>query len=303
MRSRPDPAEVLARLGHTATARDLAAVCGRHQLRAAVARGDIIRVARGDYALPNLPDPRLSAAALQGVVSHSSAARLWGLDVMSLTRTPQVTVPRHRKRRVTAAVLHWVDLAPSDVVDEVTSPLRTVLDCGRTLPFPEALAVADSALRLGLIGPAAVASSADSLSGPGRSRIRKVVEAADGRAGSGLESVLRGTLLSGGLGAFEPQVQIRDGGFRARVDLADVELGIVLEADSFEHHGSRADLVRDCRRYDELAVRGWLVLRFAWEHVMFEPDWVLTTVQQAVALRGLSARRTGSTHPSRRRSA
>jgi len=57
----------------------------------------------------------------------------------------------------------------------------------------------------------------------------------------------------------------------------------VSEADSFEHHGHRSALVADCRRYNELVVRGWLVLRFAWEHVMFDPDWVESTLRASIA--------------------
>jgi very-short-patch-repair endonuclease len=63
------------------------------------------------------------------------------------------------------------------------------------------------------------------------------------------------------------------------VDLADPELKIAVEADSFEHHGSRAALVRDCERYDALSAAGWTVLRFTWEHVMSRPDWVTATVR------------------------
>ncbi|WP_156911355.1 hypothetical protein [Arsenicicoccus bolidensis] len=31
---------------------------------------------------------------------------------------------------------------------------------------------------------------------------------------------------------------------------------------------------RDCRRYDELVVWGWTVLRFSWEQVMIDRDFV-----------------------------
>ncbi len=56
------------------------------------------------------------------------------------------------------------------------------------------------------------------------------------------------------------------------MDLADETLELVLEADSFEFHGERAALSRDCERYDELVSRGWLVLRFTWEQVMLRPS-------------------------------
>ena len=63
-----------------------------------------------------------------------------------------------------------------------------------------------------------------------------------------------------------------------RPDLVDARLKIALEADSFEHHGSRKALVLDCVRYDNLVADGWTVLRFAWEQVMYEPAWVRSTL-------------------------
>jgi very-short-patch-repair endonuclease len=281
----PRAADVVARLGHTVRAASLVSVCGRPELRRAVTAGEIVRVARGSYALPALPDPRRAAARLHGVVSHASAARLWGLDVMARNPANHVTVPAHRNRRRTSAVLHWADLGPEDVVGDVTSPGRTVIDCARTMPFDEALAVADSALRLRLLTPTTLRSAADSLSGAGRRRVVRVAQAAHPGVGSGLESVLRATLLDARICCFTPQIEIRDTSFFARVDLGDPLHRIALEADSFEHHGSPAALARDCRRYDELTVRGWLVLRFAWEQVMFDRSWVLAMVCGALRMR------------------
>lgn len=94
--------------------------------------------------------------------------------------------------------------------------------------------------------------------------------------------MLRCVRLEAGLVGFEPQVHIGDAGFMARVDLANRAKRLVVEADSFEHHhGHRLALARDCEGYDELTVRGWRVLRFAWEHVMFRPAWVAATVARA----------------------
>ena len=50
--------------------------------------------------------------------------------------------------------MHWSDLLPEDVVNGVTCPARTVVDCARDLLFDAALAVADSGLRSGLVTPA-----------------------------------------------------------------------------------------------------------------------------------------------------
>jgi very-short-patch-repair endonuclease len=280
---RAHPVDVLLRVGGTADAADLVALCGRPALRRALRDGAVLRIARGRYALPEATDPRLAAARLQGVVSHTSAALHWCLAVLRAPDRPHVTIdPRRARVRAPDVVLHWSRLARCDVVEGVTSPLRTVLDCARTLDAAAALAVADSALRQLLVGPSELVAAAAAVRGPGCRRARWVAEHADPCAESPLESALRAILLLAGLRGFEPQVLIADDGFRARVDLAHRGLRLVLEADSFEHHGSRSALVRDCRRYDELTVRGWRVLRFAWEQVMFEPDWVAATVTAAV---------------------
>jgi len=49
----------------------------------------------------------------------------------------------------------------------VTSPLRAVLDCVRTLPFADGLAVADSALRRGEVDTDELAAAVAALSGRG----------------------------------------------------------------------------------------------------------------------------------------
>jgi very-short-patch-repair endonuclease len=276
-----DPVEVLLRAG-TATHADLVALCGRRALRRAVATGAIIRLARGRYALPSTPDPLQTAARLGGVVSHESAAEHLGPWLPRSPELPHVTVAPTRSRVSTqGAVVHWSMLRPGDVRGHHTSPLRTVLDVARTSGTATALSVADSALRQRLVRQADLMAAAVALRGPGSLRARRVVGWADRRSESVLESVLRSILLDAGLHGFEPQVLIGDDDFLARVDLAHRAKRLILEADSFEHHGHRAALARDCERYSELTVRDWRVLRFAWEQVMFRPDWVAAVVTRA----------------------
>ena len=70
-----------------------------------------------------------------------------------------------------------------------------------------------------------------------------------------------------------------------RPDLVDERLKMVLEAESFEWHGGRAELKRDARRYNLLVVDGWIVLRFSWEDVMFDRDYVLDVLRAVVDAR------------------
>jgi very-short-patch-repair endonuclease len=209
------------------------------------------------------------------VVSHLSAAQLHGFDILQQPLMPQITVPRGQHRRISSVncELHRADDVPAK--DGVTTKLRTVVDCARTLPFAAALTVADSALRAGAVRQDQFRTAAEELRGPGSRRARQVAEAADGRSESPLESVLRAILLEAGIDGFVPQVVVQDDTFSARIDLAHPALLIALEADSFAHHGTRNALTRDCRRHANLTIRGWRLLRFSWEDVA-EPQAITT---------------------------
>lgn len=201
----------------------------------------------------------------------------------------EVTVPRNARRRPARGVqLHWADLDADDIVGErvggVTGVVRTVLDCARGLPFADALTIADSALRTRACESDELRSRAAALRGAGSATVRRVVWAADGRADNPMESVLRAVVLGTGVGGFEPQLQIEEDGLLARVDLGDRRRRIALEADSYTFHGTRAALDRDCRRYSDLVAADWSVLRFSWEQVMFDRDWVAARVTALASL-------------------
>ncbi|MEV0801361.1 DUF559 domain-containing protein [Kribbella sp. NPDC050281] len=276
--------DVLHRRAGTATYAELRALVPARAIRGGLADGAIRRIAKGVYALPPVPDPLAAARAQGGLVSHLSAAVLHGFSVLDLPDKPQVTVPRGQHRRLSPiqCELHWADDVPSE--DRCTGKLRTVLDCARTLPFEAALTVADSALRLGALDRAQLLIAAAELVGPGSRRARRIAAAADGRAESPLESVLRSILIEAGIDGFVPQVVVRDGTFSARIDLGHPGLLIALEADGFAYHSTRTALTRDCRRHVNLTLRGWRLLRFSWEDVMFDRGWVVEAIRQAMAV-------------------
>ncbi len=257
----------------------------RRTLEAAVEAGVLVRLARGRLALSTTPDPLRQALVHRGVVSHESAARLWFLETLHEPTSTHVTVPaRGRSRSVPRGTrLHWGDLAPGEIRGRVTSPLRTVLDCARTMPFADALAVADSALRRRAVEPDELAAGAFGLRGRGAVAARRVVGAADGRAANPFESGLRAVVLGRRVAGFVPQLPFRTPRTSGYLDLGDPLRRVALEADSFAFHGSRPALDRDCRRYDELVRTGWSVLRFSWEQVMFDHEWVGDTVVETLA--------------------
>lgn len=284
--------EQLSRLGGLCSRAALIATTSRAEVDAALASGDVIRLARGRYGLKSVDEARAAAHAMTGVVCLTSAALLWGWPVKLPPDRPQISVPKKRKvdlEQARTVDLRRLSLTPDDVVDGVTTRDRTLLDCLRHLPFDEALAIADSALRDGF-SPARLAGLARNTRGPGAVRIRQVAAAASPLAANPFESVLRAIALGVPGLQVRPQVSLRGATpagttFLGRPDLVDDHLAMAIEADSFEWHGGRAALRTDAQRYNAFSVHGWLVLRFAWEDVMFHPDYVRGVLIAAVAER------------------
>jgi very-short-patch-repair endonuclease len=277
----------LNRLGGVAQHAELVGAGSRRSLERALAEGLVVRDARGRYAFPTADEARRAASRVGGVASHLSAAAHWGWSTKAPADRPWVTVPRHRVVPAAEQKAHhvsWRRLDPVDIVDGwVTAPLRTVLDCAATLEPDVALAVADSALRAASVTRGELLQAADAHPARGRAKVRAVARHATPESANPFESVLRAICLEVPGLVVVPQVEIADEGFFARVDLADTRLRIVVEADSFAFHGGRDRLRHDCWRYDELVARGWVVLRFAWEQVMFAPEWVRRILTEAVA--------------------
>ena len=284
-----DPAELLRQAGGISTLRVLVAACGRSAVDRAVAGESVVVVARGRYALPVVDEAVRRAHAMSGVLSHTSAALHHGWEVLRVPERPHVTVPTKRKvggPGRAAVDLHRGDLHPDDLDGIATSRELTLTQCLRGMPFDEALAVADSALRHG--EGATLRRVAAAVRGPGSRQVRRVAAAASADAANPFESGLRAHALDvPGLG-LRPQVLLRVGDQWVRPDLVDVEHRVVVEADSFQWHGGRGALRRDAHRYNLLVADGWVVLRFAWEDVMFDADYVRSVL---AAVAGLVARR------------
>ncbi len=279
--------EILTRLGGVATRRTLIAAASRKAFDEAVRRGAIVRDAHGRYALPSAKAATRAAHALNGVLSHRTAALHWGWEVKTVPDLPDVVVRRNRtiapERRV-GVELHRANLTPAEVDGPATSRERTLSDCMRTLPFDEALAIADSALRHRSISKTRLIEIADAIQGPGAPQARRVAREATHLAANPFESVLRAIALDVPGLDLRPQVVIADPTGRGRADLVDRERRWVVEAESHSWHSRRGALRRDCRRYTKLVLLGWRVLRFAWEDVMFEQDYVRDCLATAAGL-------------------
>lgn len=275
-----DAVPALTRLGGIGSTADLLQLTTRKRLRRAVADRTIVHVSRGRYALPSADLARSLAAEIDGHLRLLSAVAHWRWESKWPAPYPQLGVARRPDRPVEAELF----VVPrSDIDGWATSKVQTVLDCAVELPFDEALAVADSALRHRDV-------TRDELEAamPNDPRVHRVVAHATPLAANPFESVLRAILVEAGIGVV-PQWATTIGRVTYHPDLAEPFAGLAIEANSWGFHASKAEHDADCRRYNALVVGGWTVLRFTWEQVMFRPWEVVAAVRGALALpcRGL----------------
>jgi hypothetical protein len=295
-------------------------------LHSAARRGDLFKVRPGVY-LPQdgwhalTPEVRylvrIHAVALtfrHPVFARQSAAALHGLPLLR-GRMHRIhtyaTTPSGSGRRGDVTV--HAGVGDPDMVERhglrVTSAERTVLDLVRTLPHPEALAIADAAVR----SPASewdgtgmplcsrtdlVDAAAAQVAARGGWAAYLVVSAADPASGSVGESVSRSVFIR--LGAPEPELQAAmrdDQGLIGYADFFWREYGVVGEFDGRLKYGAdnpsgRApeDVVyREKLREDRIRRVVRQFIRFGWGEANDPPRMARLLVDAGVPLDRASA--------------
>jgi len=280
-----DVTDALRALGGTARWKSLRGHVGWRAIKRARAAG-AVEFRDGAYHLVGTGKDRVMALRLRGVRSHTTAAAFWRFALPPASvQTVHLTVPAnaHRDDVPDDVMLRYRNLDQQDRVGDVTSPTRTVVDCLRDESLRVALSVGDSALASGAVTWQDLDRAVSALRGAGSAVARTRLRQLDARAANAFESCARAILLEAGLTGFRTQVTIRHRGqWVGRVDLADTRLRIVVECDGFETHGGRDAFVRDLVRFTLLVSGGWRPLRFTWEQVMFQPEWVLDRVRDVV---------------------
>lgn len=65
---------------------------------------------------------------------------------------------------------------------------------------------------------------------------------------------------------------------------------LIVEVDGRDVHTTRRAFNADRRRDQRLVLLGWRVVRFTWQQVMSEPDYVAATLRGLLALRNIHIR-------------
>lgn len=280
-----------ARSGLFTTAEAKRAGYGPSEIRALCSSGRWVRLRRG--VLMTAED--LAAGEEQGrrhridclavlvsldrpaaAISHASAARLWGLPTPH-PRDPiiRLTDPSQWRQgrgwRMTCAPLLADERWRAGAL-RLTSAPRTLIDCAREWPLPDAVVAMDAALLAERTTLEALRRAASAVHHwPGAARAVRAVGLADGRAESPLETRGRLRILGAGLPSPELQVEITAGGRRIAVvdawfDQAAVAVefdGRVKYTDPWRGRSPEQVLWEEKRREDEMRSLDIRVVRIA----------------------------------------
>lgn len=244
---------------------------GRGAIADRLHRGSLHLLHRGVYAVGHRAvghQGHLLAAALAtgGVLSHRSAAALWGL-----TRTSpavlDLTVPT-RRRDLPGLRLHHACLPPDERTTRagipVTTPPRTLLDLAALLP-PERLKRA--------VAQGEILRLTDALSVPdllarhpgrrGATTLRAALHQAPQKTRSELEDRFLSLVARHGLP--RPDTNATRSGYE--LDAVWAAHRLVVELDGRAAHSTRLAFEADRERDRRLAVAGWHVVRVTWRQL------------------------------------
>ena len=252
----------------------------RSQIAWAVGAGRLVRIRVGHYCLPGLDESTQQAIRVGGRLACVSELARLGAWVTEPPPSPHVHLapnasrlrdPRKMTRRLAAAngcTLHWGDLVTSGSDGRVglLDAARQAIGC---LEPHEAAATIESAVRKGFIDLRALRAVATT----GELAVLRRV---DGRADSGLETLVRESLRDAGL-RVEPQHRIEGVG---DLDLL-VERFVAVEADGRAFHGGEV-APADRRRDAIVASLGLTPLRFDYSQIVHDRPSVLRAIAGAV---------------------
>ena len=215
------------------------------------------------------------------VLSHESAAALWGL--LPLRAPVEVSVPARFRLRRRGLLIHRRSGPPLETATRrhgipVTSPMWTLIDLGTRLPRAALEAAVNEADKLGLTDPERLRAALDDLTG--RPGVRALRDLLDARTFVLTDSALERRFLpiARRAGLPLPRTGERLDGFR--VDFCWPEIGLVVETDGLRYHRTPAQQARDRERDQAHAASGLTPLRFTHAQVAFEPRRVETVLRR-----------------------
>ena len=215
----------------------------------------------------------------EALLSHRSAAALWGLVEPSLEAEIEIVVPSETVRRRPGIRVHRrVDLSRADRREitriPVTDPVSTLVDLASCVVEWRVERAVNEADRLHLVDLETLRAAVESLPPrPGMACMRRLL-GFDALTDSGLERKF--LELSRVVGLPRPETQAWVNGYR--VDFYWADLGLVVETDGWRYHRTPGEQAADQRRDHAHTRDGLTTLRFAESQIRYEPHGVKATL-------------------------
>ena len=251
---------------------------GRRELERGLASGRFVRIRPGYYSAPDASADLVAAVRAGGVATGVTALRHYGVWVPPDETALHVAVApsAHPPTPAAGVVLHWTSTAHAiGPAFAPIAPLPVALQHAMSHLAPDRIvAVLDSVLHERLLSEAGV----EKLLRTAPHRIRRAVAGAlDGRAESGLESIVRYVLRCAGIDC-DVQVEIPGVGW---VDLM-VDGWLLIEADGGQH-STPAQMRKDRRRDATAVLLGLRAVRFGGDLVLHDQPRMLDVVRSMLA--------------------
>lgn len=209
------------------------------------------------------------------LLSHRSAAILWGLVRPTVEREIEVVVPQQVYRRRPGITVHRRSELSQEHRREViripvTDPISTLVDLGACLVEWRVEQAINEADRLDLVDPEVLRATVETLPPrPGMACMRRLL-GLEALTDTGLERKFLAIVRAANLPL--PKTQVWVSGYR--VDFYWPDLGLVVETDGWAHHRTPGEQATDHRRDQAHARNGLTAVRFAESQVRYEPDQV-----------------------------
>jgi len=261
---------------------------GRGAISRRVAAGRLHRLHRGVYAVGHTalrPLAQETAALLAcgstAVISHRSAALLWGLLPIYDGPVDVTAAGRDCRSRVGIRAHTSVHLPREDRARRkglpVTTPERTLVDVAPGLEAGVLERAFEEAIVQRLTDHAGVAAVLHRRPGrPGSSALRDLLGRLEGPqlTRSEAEKRMLGLVRAAALPA--PQTNVRIGPYE--VDAVWNEQRVIVEVDGYAFHSSRAAFERDRARDADLQARGFRVVRVTWRQIVDRPEATIARI-------------------------
>ena len=273
------------------------------QIRTRIQRGVLERVSPIVLRITGSPateEQRILAAVWSSgptaVASHLTAAWMWSLDSIDPPAgRPHVSLLRPATGDRRLATVHQTTMLDRRDLTTVrgiplTTPARTLVDLGATVPAHRLEVALDGALRDGLVSPDQLRRKVKSLRRPGRTGVGPLETALgvgdSARPESWLERTALELFASAGLPTPECQRVVDASGTLRRLDFSFAGGAVVAEVSGHRTHSTRRQRQADAERRNRLLLLGIAIWEFTYEDVVERPDWVNATLGRALEQAG-----------------